>query len=149
MKKLIVEYWTPLLIWLAAMFFFGTDFMSSGETSRFIVPVLTFIFPALSPGEISLWHGVVRKFAHIAEYFILAMLLYRSLKFENRDPVDARLRTIVFVVLVALTDELHQGFTASRTSSLVDMGYDGLGGVWALWLITTYEGRYLRPHPVL
>jgi VanZ family protein len=148
-KKLVVEYWTPLLIWLAAMFFFSTDFMSSGETSRFIVPVLTFIFPGISPGEISLWHGVIRKLAHITEYFILAMLLYRSLKFENRDPVDARLRTIVFVVLVALMDELHQGFTASRTASLVDVGYDGLGGVWALWLITTYEGRYLRPHPVL
>jgi len=139
----------PLLVWLLTMFSFSTDMMSSVETSRFIVPLLTFFLPGLSAGEIELWHGVIRKCAHVTEYFILAMFLYRSLKFEHPDLVDAKLRTIVFVVLVALMDELHQGFTASRTASLADVGYDGLGGLLALWLITTYEGRHLRPHPIL
>jgi VanZ family protein len=148
-KKLIVEYWTPILVWLLAMFFFSTDAMSSSETSRFIVPILTFFFPGLSPGEIELWHGVIRKFAHVSEYFILTVLVYRSIKRELPDLVEAKLRSIVFIVLVALFDELHQRFTASRTASIVDVGYDCLGGVGALWLITTYESWRLRPHSVL
>jgi VanZ family protein len=149
MKKLILEYWTPLLVWLLAMFFFSTDVMSSSETSRFIIPVLAFFFPGLSPGEIQLWHGVVRKFAHVMEYFILAVFVYRSLTHEYPNLVDAKLRAISFIVLAALLDELHQGFTAFRTASIVDVGYDCLGGVWALWLITTYEARRLRPRSVL
>ena len=131
------------------MFFFSTDFMSSSETSRFIVPVLTFVFPGISPGEIEFWHGVIRKFGHVTEYFILAALVDRALVHEHPDLVEAKLRTIAFIVLVALLDELHQSFTASRTASIVDVGYDCLGAVWALWLITTYEFRRLRPHSVL
>lgn len=149
MKTLIVEYWTPIIVWLLAIFFFSTDVMSSSETSLFVVPVLTFFFPGLSPGEINLWHGVIRKFAHVTEYFILAVFVYRAMIHEHPDPIDAKVRTIAFIVLVALLDELHQRFTASRTASIVDVGYDCLGGVWALWLITTYESRRLRPHPVL
>jgi VanZ family protein len=148
-KKLIFEYWTPVMVWLLAMLFFSTDMMSSSETSRFIVPILTFVFPGLSPTEIKVWHGVIRKFGHISEYFILAMLVYRSVKYEHPDLVDAKLRTIAFVGMVAVLDELHQGFTAFRTASILDVGYDWLGGVWALWLVTTYEGRHLRPRSVL
>ena len=123
--------------------------MSSNETSRFIVPALTFFFPGLSPAEIDLWHGVIRKFAHVSEYFILSVFVYRAMIHEHPDPIDAKLRSIAFIVLAALLDELHQSFTASRTASIVDVGYDCLGAVWALWLITTYEFRRLRPHSVL
>jgi VanZ family protein len=146
---LVFEYWTPLLVWLLAMFFFSTDMMSSSETSKVIVPILTFLFPGLSPGEITLWHGVIRKLAHIAEYFILAVLVHRSLKYEHPDLIDAKMRAIAFVALVALLDEFHQSFTAYREASIVDVGYDCLGGVWALWVITAYEARRLRPHSVL
>ena len=149
MIKLVVEYWTPAIIWLAMMYLFSTDMMSSGETSRFVVPMLTFFFPALSPAQIDLWHGVIRKLAHVTEYFILASLLYRSLTFEHPNRMTAKLRTMTFIVLAALMDELHQSFTASRTASLLDVGYDCLGGVWALWLITMYEVRRLRPRSVL
>jgi VanZ family protein len=148
-KRLVVEYWTPVIVWLLIMYTFSTDMMSSGETSRFIVPVLTFIFPGISPTEVTVWHGVIRKLAHVTEYFILASLVYRSLKFENPDLIDTRLRTITFILLAALLDEFHQSFTASRQASIVDVGYDCLGGVWALWFITTYEFRRLRPRSFL
>jgi VanZ family protein len=148
-KKLVFEYWTPLLLWLVIIFFFSTDTFASGQTSRIIVPMLLFFFPGLSPHEIDVWHGVIRKFGHVSEYFILAVFTYRSLKYEEPDLVQAKLRTIAFVVFAALLDELHQRFTAFRTPSPIDVGYDCLGAVWALWLITTYETRRLRTHSVL
>jgi VanZ family protein len=149
MYTLVVEYWTPLVVWLVTMFLFSTDLMSSSETSKFIVPVLRFFFPGLSAGEITLWHGVVRKLAHVMEYSILAVLVYRSLKYEHGDLVAARMRAVVLLVLAALLDEFHQSFTAYRTASIVDVGYDCLGGVWAFWVITAYEARRLRPHSIL
>ena len=93
MKKLIVEYWTPLVLWLIIIFVFSTDAFSAGETSKIIVPILLFFFPRLSPQELDLWHGVIRKFGHITEYFILAVFVYRSLKHEQPDLVQAKLRT--------------------------------------------------------
>ena len=149
MKRLVVEYWVPILIWLSMMYVFSTDMLSSSETSRFIVPALTFFFPHLQSADLSFWHEVIRKLAHIAEYFILAGLVYRGLKFEHPDLIDAKFRTIGFIALAALLDEFHQSFTASRRASIVDVGYDCLGAVWALWLITTYEFRRLRPRSVL
>ena len=149
MKNLVVEYWTPLVLWLVVIFFFSTDVFSASETSRIIVPVLAFFFPHLSPAQLDLWHGVIRKFGHITEYFILAALTYRSLIHEQPDLVQAKLRTIAFVVFAATLDEIHQRFTASRTPSPIDVGYDCIGAVWALWLITTYETRRLRSHSIL
>ena len=149
MKKLALEYWAPLLLWIGTMFFFSTDVFSSSQTSRIIIPILTFFFPGLSPDQLDLWHGVIRKLAHITEYFILALLTYRSVRYDETDPAQAKLRTMTFIVLAASLDEIHQRFTAFRTPSPVDVGYDCLGAVWALWLITTYEIRHLRPHSFL
>jgi VanZ family protein len=131
------------------MFFFSTDVFSSSQTSRIILPILTFFFPGLSPDQLDLWHGVIRKLAHITEYFILALFTYRSIRYDETDPAQAKLRTMTFVVLAASLDEIHQRFTAFRTPSPVDVGYDCLGAVGALWLITTYEIRHLRPHSFL
>ena len=149
MKKLVVEYWIPIIVWLVLMFFFSTDMMSSSETSRFVVPFLKFFFPGITPSGINLWHGVIRKLAHIAEYFVLATFVYRALKFERPNLIDAKLRTIVFIALAALLDEFHQSFVPSRTATIIDVGYDCLGGVWALWMIAAYEFRRLRSHPLL
>ena len=89
------------------------------------------------------------KLGHVGEYFILAGLVYRALKFEHPSLTDATFRAVVFVVLAALLDEFHQAFVSSRTASMIDVGYDCLGGAWALWIIASYELRRLRPHPVL
>ena len=132
MKKLALEYWAPLLLWIGTMFFFSTDVFSSSQTSRIIIPILTFFFPGLSPDQLDLWHGVIRKLAHITEYFILALLTYRSVRYDETDPAQAKLRTMTFIVLAASLDEIHQRFTAFRTPSPVDVGYDCLGAVWAL-----------------
>lgn len=108
-----------------------------------------FFFPGLSPRELDIWHGVVRKFGHVTEYFILAVFAYRSFKYDQPDLIRAKLLTGVFVLSAALFDEFHQSFTMTRGASIVDVGYDCLGAVWALWLITTYETRRLRSHTVL
>lgn len=148
-KTLVLEHWAPLLVWILLIFFLSTDTFSSGETSRLIGPLLKFFFPGLSPRELDLWHGVIRKCAHVGGYFILAVFAHRSFKYEQPDPVGAKLRAASFVLVTALLDEFHQSLTASRGASIVDVGYDFFGAVGALWVITSYENRRLRSYPVL
>jgi len=142
-------YWLPLVVWLVSIFLFSTESFSAGETSHFIVPVLTFLFPNWSPQQLDIGHAVIRKLAHITEYFILALLAYRTLRYEERDLLDAKVWTGVLVLLAALSDEFHQSLTLTRQASIVDVGYDCLGALWALWLISTYETRRLRSHSIL
>lgn len=149
MKKLALEYWAPLLVWILIIFVFSTDFFSATETSKVVVPILSFFFPNLTLQELNLWHGVIRKLGHITEYFILALFAYRSIRHEQPDLAQAKLMTIMFIALAAGFDEIHQRFTAFRTPSPVDVGYDCLGAVCALWLITTYETWRLRTRSVL
>jgi VanZ family protein len=148
-RTLVLEYWLPLLLWISAVYLFSTDSFSGSETSRYIVPLLRFLFPWLSAQGIDLLHGVIRKLGHVSEYFVLTLLAYRSFRYEQSGIVQARLRAVGFIVLAAIVDEGHQLMTISRSGSLMDVGYDTLGGVCALWLITIYETRHLRPYSVL
>jgi VanZ family protein len=149
LKTRFLEYHLPVLLWLVITFAFSTDAFSSNETSQIIVPALTYLFPTLSTEQIDFWHLTIRKLGHITEYFILAVLAYRCLRHEYGEGTETRVRTITFVVLAAMLDEWHQSFTAFRGPSIVDVGYDCFGAVWALWLITTYETWRLRSHSVL
>ena len=149
MKRFVLEYYVPLTLWLLLIFFFSTDSFSSDETSRIIVPLLRLIAGSLSAEGLDFWHAVIRKLGHITEYFVLALLTYRTVRHKNPDMVNASMRTFGCVVVAASFDELHQWFTVFRTASPVDVGYDCLGAAWALWLIAIYETRRLRTRTVL
>ncbi len=149
MKKLVIEYWAPVALWLVAIFLFSTDTFSADKTSGIIIPILRFFFPSLSLHELRFWHNVIRKVGHITEYFILAVFTYRSFKREHPQGMQAKLRTLVFVLVAATVDELHQRFTRFRTASPIDVGYDCVGAIFALSIITAYETWRLRTRSVL
>jgi len=149
-KRLLIQYWLPPVLWLTVIFFFSTDTFSSGNTGGIIIPILKFLFPSLTLNQLALWHGVIRKLGHITEYFILAVFSYRSLKREHpADFMQAKLRTIGFIFVAAVFDELHQRATLFRTASPMDVGYDCFGAVFALSVITVYEAWRLRTRSVL
>ena len=149
MKRLAIEYWLPLVLWLVVIFIFSTDYFSASRTSSAIVSILHFIFPSRSLHQLEFWHAVIRKIGHVTEYFLLAIFTYRTMKLEHLDWTQAKVRTMGFVLFAASFDELHQAFTLFRTPSPFDVGYDCLGAVWALSLITIYEIWRLRTHSVL
>ena len=149
MKRLATEYWLPLLVWLIVIFFFSTDSFAAKKTAGLIYSVLRFIAPDLPQADLEFWHGVIRKCGHMSEYFILAIFTHRSLREDQPDLTGIKLRTMCFALIAAAFDEYHQSLTLFRTASPVDVGYDCLGAVWALWLITTNETRRLRTHSFL
>ena len=143
--------WIALLAWIAVIFFFSTDSFSSSETSRILVPVLKFLFPFLSPEQLNLGHAVCRKAGHVLEDFVLGILVWRALNPDHTAWAKARLLALGLVLAVALSDEFHQAFVPSRTGALTDVGYDVIGGMAALMLMSRLrnEPRALHSHPVL
>ena len=110
------------------------------ETSRFVGPILKFLFPNISEETLAVCHAFIRKTAHFTEYAVLAFLAVRALSI----PATVRLHKwryilpLLLVVAVAATDEFHQSFEISRTGSIIDVMLDISGGVVMLiflWLI--------------
>src|SRR5262245_44139104 len=75
-----LKYWLPILVWLAVIFVGSTSVMSAEHTSRYIVPFLLWLKPGLSPNAIWTILVIARKCAHVTEYAVLALLLWRALR---------------------------------------------------------------------
>src|SRR5215471_3772861 len=78
--KPFLQYWLPLLIWLVVIFAGSTSVMSAENTSRYLVPFLIWLKPGISPKTIWIILVVIRKCAHVIEYTVLALLLWRALR---------------------------------------------------------------------
>jgi VanZ family protein len=133
--KCFLKYWLPLLIWLAVMLLGSTDLMSAEHTSRMIVPFLRWLKPDISPGTVASIHTIIRKCAHVSEYAILALLSFRALIYASIIEWSAWTFAVtvwIACILIAATDELHQSFVPSRTSSGRDVLIDGGGATLGL-----------------
>ena len=133
--KSFIKYWLPVLLWLGLIFIGSTDLMSAAHTSRIIGPILRWFKPEISPATIAQVQLVARKTAHVTEYAILAMLLWRALRLgaaRRMKMSNLFAATLVACTLIAMSDEFHQSFVASRTSSPHDVTIDIAGALVGL-----------------
>jgi VanZ family protein len=135
--KSFLKYWLPLLGWLGLIFIGSTNVMSVEHTSRFIVPFLLWLKPGMAPHTIWVIIVFMRKCAHAGEYAVLALLMWRALRWGTS--VSMRMPALCGVVLLgcalfAASDEFHQTFVKSRTPSVRDVFLD-IGGAFLGLLI--------------
>jgi VanZ family protein len=144
MKK-IVKYWIPVILWMGFTFLMSTGLLSGDNTSHIIVPILRFLMPSISPHQLLLLHAVIRKLAHLTEYFVLSLLLFRAFRNDSAEEHPWRwvFSSIIILALFAASDEIHQSFVVTRTASIVDVGIDTLGGLLAqcMCIILHYARR--------
>ena len=126
-----VNKWLPVLLWAAVIFLFSTEHFAAPQSSRILGPLLHWLFPGITPEQVSSVQFVVRKLGHCFEYFVLAVLLYRALYAESggRSSVRPAAMTMGLAVIWAITDEFHQSLVPSRTASIVDVMIDGIGAL--------------------
>lgn len=130
----------PLLVWILFISFFSTGEFSAENTSRFVRPILLWLFPNLSELRLAFIHFLTRKAAHFCEYAVLAFLARRA--FISSSKLLIRRHWFAFslalVVLNSLLDELHQAFVPARTGSIYDSAIDVLGGLTVLTIFKFY-----------
>lgn len=132
---------------------FSTAGFSSINTSRFIGPLLLWLFPNISEPRLASIHLIIRKLGHVTEYAILAIFIRRAFitstkSFMQRNWFELGL---VIIVCYALLDEFHQSFVPSRTASLYDSAVDVVGGLTVLLIFKLCDkriGREKRTIPV-
>src|SRR4029077_5846257 len=145
--KAFLRYWLPIIIWLALIFIGSTDLMSAEHTSRIIGPLLHWLFPTISPFTVLRVQFFMRKLAHVSEYAILAVLLYRAFvhtALKGRRALSAGL-VLLLCAAYAATDEFHQSFVPSRTASLRDVMIDICGAMLAVILYWSIAPRRIIP----
>jgi VanZ family protein len=130
------RFWryVPLILWIAVIAFLSSEQASMPNTSRFIRPLLEFIFPN-SPEEIlQMYHGYIRKFAHFTEYAILGLFASRAFFGSTNALISSRwfIWSLGIVVFVAVSDEFNQSFDSNRTGSIFDVLLDCFGGLMAI-----------------
>ncbi len=143
--KSFLKYWLPLLVWLGVIFLGSTSLMSAEHTSRLIVPILLWLKPGMSPKTIWIILVIMRKCAHVSEYAILALLLWRALR--SGPTLRTKLPTLFSAVLLACavfaaSDEFHQSFVKSRTPSVGDVLLDVVGALFGLLICASFARRH-------
>jgi VanZ family protein len=124
----------PLVAWACFVLFASTSSFSASNTSRIIRPLLLWLFPDISEASLAYAHFLVRKAAHFSEYALLALLAARAFRTSRKERLRRRwwLAAFALVACVALADEYHQSFLASRTGTIYDRLLDVAGGATAL-----------------
>lgn len=116
--------WGPAVAWMGAIF------LVSSQSS-------------LPQAPDTLLDLILKKGLHMAAYGVLASLFWRAL---NGRPALARAgMSWLLAVLYAATDEYHQTFVPGRHGRLMDLGFDALGALIALWLVWRWVRRRTSP----
>lgn len=125
--------YAPLLVWIGVIFFFSSTQGSMNQTSRFIRPLLEFLFPAAPEVTLQFYHEIIRKLAHLTEYAVLGFLACRAVAgfYNGILHGGAYIWPMLLVVLIALLDETNQSLNPARTGSAVDVLIDISGGLVA------------------
>ena len=116
----------------------------------FIRPLLKWLFPGYSEGELTSLHVLVRKAGHFLEYAVLAFFARRA--FISSTHLFIRRRwfelALLLVVVNSFLDELHQSFVPSRTGSIYDSFIDIAGGLTVLIIFKLFVKQTvsLRAH---
>jgi len=133
-KRGRVNRYAPFLVWATLIFLFSSSTGSAENTSRFIRPLLEFIFFSASSEFIDSMHFLIRKSAHFIFYGILSLLALRAFIGSSRKLLSSTpFVTALFAVLtIAILDELNQSMNPSRTGSLQDVLLDLAGAVFFL-----------------
>ena len=77
----------------------------------------------------------VRKFAHITEYALVAVLTYILIRQFTRNRRKMILATILIIACLASIDEIHQLFIPLRGAKVSDVLIDSFGGMVGISLI--------------
>ena len=115
--KTIIKLWLPVFLWCAVIYFLSS-------------------IPNLKSDLPNQWDFVLRKIAHMAEYGILTVLLFRAYFKSNGFTIKKSISfAIIFALTYAFTDEYHQLFVFGRQGSLNDIFIDSLGVFFMAFLI--------------
>jgi VanZ family protein len=119
-----IQPFFPAFIWMVVIFYFSSR-------------------PDLPRNQFYLLDFLMKKSAHVIEYFILTILLAKGLGLKKSP------QSVIYALIYAFSDEIHQLFVPGRTGMLRDVLVDSIGISLALISIIMFPlwRKFLFPTP--
>ena len=121
-----------VLAWMGLIFSFSAQpAEDSSQVSGQVVSFLEWVLRL----DLSAYHGVIRKLAHVGAYFVLGAFLTDMFSaYTKRRTIIIRGAFIV-ALLYAITDEVHQTFIPGRSGEVRDVLIDMIGATIGIGLM--------------
>lgn len=137
MKKIIL--YSLLIIWMTIIFIFSNQKgnESTSSSSRFINTFID-IYEKISNNKLDNQKKEylnqklsypVRKLAHLTVYLILGILICNIVLLYDLDIKKIILISILFCMMYAVSDEIHQMFVSGRDGRVLDVAIDTIGSI--------------------
>jgi len=130
--------------WATVIYHLSSESYGASFSAWLLAQALSFLHITVSSPTLATLNFLFRKSAHLTEYLILGLLLYRT--FLNSPNFEWRPRiagwSVLAAGLYALTDEFHQLFEPGRTASLMDCGIDTVGAL--LGVLSIYGKQFFQ-----
>ena len=139
---LLLNYWIPAVAVAALISVFSTHYFTPEQTGRVIVPVLRWFLPHASPNLIRHLHFGIRKIAHVAEFGVFSVFVFRAIRGPRIGwQLNWALITLLLATSYATLDEFHQRYVPLRHSSPKDIAIDALGALLAQIIVWWYAKK--------
>lgn len=126
-----------VLIWMIIIFIMSSfNAEDSANQSNFIVNIISNV---LNINNIELLNLIIRKLAHYIEYLILGILVI-NMFIKNNIP-QSYLISIIFCVIYAISDEIHQFLIPGRACQIKDILIDSIGSITGIYLYKLISKR--------
>lgn len=118
-----------LILWLALIYYFSSQngTVSGGLSSRILIYIANILKITNVDSFVSNFSFLIRKLAHFSEYFILFILTYVC--FKEYKINNLLLISLLFCLLAASFDEIHQLFIEGRSGQVRDVLIDFFGSL--------------------
>lgn len=137
-----VRAWLAVALWTFLVWRLSADPFSATTTSRFLVPLLEWLFPELDRQGFLMLHFLVRKGAHLFIYAVLGALALRAWRVTGGLPAWGQaVAALLLVVGTASADELGQSASRFRTGSPTDVAIDTAGGILGVAAMLGWQRR--------
>jgi len=136
-KIIIILSWTAVLIWLVLIFYLSAQpAVESNELSKKVTQViienvgrlvLLDIESSTTTDLVLKFNHIVRKCAHLGIYFVLGLLVTNAFRRSGVRGFRGIIFSILFCILYAISDEVHQVFVPGRGAQVTDVLIDNVG----------------------
>ena len=137
-----LSYWFPAILAALLISVLSTQSFAAERTVSVILPVLRWLFPRATRGMLRLIHFGIRKTAHVTEFGIFSIAVFRGIRAGRSGwKFNWAVTTLVIAVLYAALDEWHQSFVLLRHASPHDAAIDAFGALLAQCFVLGYATR--------
>lgn len=140
-----ITLWLLLFLWMAIIFMFsaesGTKSSStSGNITQVVIDVIVPSFPSLDEAtQTSIFNEIshiVRKSAHFFNFLILGLISCFLTATYTRKKISI-IYPLIFCLLYAISDEVHQLFVPNRGGTIKDVLIDFSGATLGIYFASS------------